>query len=96
MTFDIGKIATDRDIGSFSIGGKDSRGIAAIPNCNYIGESYLDINFTGRFNQLATFLNTLERHQPVIFVDDFTISQSTQRYAGHRINLNVAVFVKTQ
>lgn len=95
LTFDIGQIANEKNISSFSIGGKDSRGITGIPDCNYIGESYIDINFNSGFNQFATFLNTLERHRPVIFIDEFSISRSLQQdEGGHRVSMNVSVFVK--
>lgn len=95
LTFDIGKIAREQNIDSFSIEAKGQSAISDIPNCTYIGESQIDISFTGQFNQFVIFLNTLERHRPVIFVDGFTVTRSRgQDKLEHQASLNVAVFVK--
>jgi hypothetical protein len=95
LTFDIGEIAREQRLASFGIEAKNQGGVAKIPDCEYIGEGYFYISFTGQFNQFVTFLNTLERHRPVIFVDEFTVARSRAREkSGHRANLSVAVFVK--
>jgi hypothetical protein len=95
LTFDIGKIAQEQRLGSFSIKAGGHGAISEIPNCNYIAESSLDISLTGQFNEFVVFLNTLERHKPVIFVDEFTITRSKiQDRLEHRANLNVSVFIK--
>ena len=94
LTFDISQIANEKGVGSFRIASRDSRGSLAIPNCDYICESHIDISFTAEFNQFATFLNALERHRPVIFVDMFTITRSEQEDSGHEANMKLAVFVR--
>jgi len=97
LTFDLGQIATEGEIASFSIKSREKGVVSAIPNCDYIYEYYIDIGFIGQFNQLATFINTLERHRPVIFIDGFAIGQAgRQEHLGHRVNLNVSVFVRKQ
>jgi hypothetical protein len=97
LTFDIGEIARDQQISSFNIKAKGKSGVSMIPNCDYICESEINIGFTARFNQFAVFLNTLERHRPVIFVDEFTVTRSRNKEDfQHRSSLNVAVFVKKQ
>ncbi len=97
LTFDIGKIAREQNIGTFSIEAKGQNAISEIPDCAYVGESHIDISFTGQFNQFVIFLNTLERHRPVIFVDEFTVTRSrTRDKSEHRASLSVAVFAKKQ
>lgn len=95
LTFDISQIASEKKIVSFSIKNKDSKGIVAIPDCSYICENQININFTGGFNQFAAFLNALERHRPVIFVDKFMIS-SSQDDSSYKVSLNVVALVKKQ
>lgn len=95
LTFDIGQIASQQKVGSFNIGSKGRAGILALPDCKCIGESHLEISFTGNFNQFAGFLNALERHQPVIFVDEFSITRTSQQ-GGHRARLSAAVFVRVR
>jgi len=95
LTFDISKIAREQQIASFSIKAKGRNEVSSIPNCTHIGENHIDISFSGQFNQFVVFLNTLERHRPVIFVDKFTVTRSRNKQdQKHRANLSVTVFVK--
>ena len=96
LTFDISQIANEKKVASFSSKVKKSGGLSAIPDCKYICENHIVISFIGGFNQFATFLNALERHRPVIFVDKFTIIRSGQDNSVYRVTLNVAALVKKQ
>ena len=96
LTFDISQIANEKKVASFSIKSKDSRGPSTISETKYIRENHLVISFIGDFNQFATFLNALERHRPVLFVDKFAITRSGQDDSGYQVSLNVAAFVKKQ
>ena len=96
LIFDIGQIANEKKVASFSIKTKDSRrgSDLEIPDCKLICENQIDIGFSAGFNQFASFLNALERHQPVVFVDKFKITRSEQDDLGHQVNMNLAVFVR--
>jgi Tfp pilus assembly protein PilO len=96
LTFDISQIANEKKVASFSIKSKDSRGLLTIPECKYICENHIVISFIGGFNQFAIFLNALERHRPVLFVDKFSITRSGQDDSVYQVSLNVAAFVKKQ
>jgi Tfp pilus assembly protein PilO len=94
LTFDVSQIANEKDVDSFSIKNISSKGFVSIPNCEYIYENQFNINFNSGFNQFAAFLNALERHQPVLFVDQFKIDQSRKVDSGYQVTLNVSFFVK--
>ena len=96
LTFDISQIAKEKNVASFSIRGREDRKDSEIPDCKYISESCIDISFNAGFNQFAAFLNALERHRPVIFVDKFTITRSDQHGSGHQVDMSLVVFVKKQ
>ncbi len=96
LTFDISQIANEKEVASFSIKSKDSRGPSTIPEAEYIRENHIVISFIGGFNQFAAFLNALERHRPVLFVDKFSITRSGQEDSAYQMSLNVAAFVKKQ
>jgi len=96
LTFDISQIANEKKVASFSIKSKDGRGLSTIPEAKCIRENQIVISFIGGFNQFATFLNALERHRPVLFVDKFTITRSGQDDSGYQVSLNVVAFVKKQ
>ena len=94
LTFDIGQVASEKKLASFSIKGKEVRGGSAIPNYEYLCENHFNVSFSGGFNQFATFLNALERHRPVVFVDKFSITRSKKGDSDHRVKMDLAVFVK--
>ncbi len=96
LTFDISQIANEKKVASFSSKVKKSRGLSTITDYKYIYENHIVISFIGDFNQFATFLNALERHRPVIFVDKFTITRSGQSDSVYKVSLNVAALVKKQ
>jgi Tfp pilus assembly protein PilO len=96
LTFDIGQIANKENVSSFSIKSKDKQGLLEIPDCNSIGESHIDIGFIGEFSQFATFVNALERHQPVFFVNEFTVARSNKDESVYQVSLDVAAFVRKQ
>ena len=96
IVFDISKIASEKKVNSFSVKTKQDGRNPAITNCNYITENHINISFTGSFKQFATLLNSLERHQPVIFVDDFKITRSDGDDSAHPIDMSLAFFVEKQ
>ncbi len=96
LTFDISQIANDKKVASFSIKSKDGLGSSTISEAKYIRENHIVISFIGDFNQFATFLNALEKHRPILFVDKFSITRSGQDDSAYQVSLNVAAFVKKQ
>ena len=94
LTFDIGRIANEEKVASFSIKNNDKQSVSDIPDCNSICENHIDISFIAGFNQFATFVNALERHQPVLFVNEFSISRSKKGQSAYQVSLDVAAFVK--
>lgn len=96
LTFDISRIAKNRNITPSSITSKESSGGSALSKCNYICEHHISIDFAAGFNEFAAFLNALERHRPVIFVDGFRITRSEQGSLSHPVDMSLAVFVGKQ
>jgi len=96
LTLDISQIAGEKKVASFTIKGKDDRRgrSSEIPGCENICENHIKISFNADFNQFATFLNALERHRPVLFVDRFTITRSDDDPSSHPVNMDLAVFVR--
>lgn len=97
LTFDLSQIADEKKVASFGSKVKSNRGLTMKKDeFKYIRKNQINISFTGDFNQFATFLNTLERHRPVIFVDNFTITRSTREKSVYSVNLSVIAFVRKQ
>ncbi|MCH7556064.1 MAG: hypothetical protein IIB56_01255 [Planctomycetes bacterium] len=96
LTFDISQIANEKKVTSFSSKVKRSSRLSTIPDYKYIYENHIVVSFIGDFNQFATFLNALERHRPVIFVDKFAITRSGRDNSVYQVSLNVAALVRKQ
>ena len=96
ITFDISQIAKQKKVGDFSIKHleKSKRGVADKLECEFIAESYINVSFTGEFDQFAKLLNAMERHRPAIFVDEFSITRSRKEGADHDVDMEMAIFVK--
>lgn len=96
LTFDISQIANKKKVDSFSIKTQENIKASADLGLKHIKENQIDINFAGNFNQFATFLNTLERNRPIVFVDSFKITRSHRDELGHKVNMKLAVFIRKQ
>jgi len=96
LTLDISQIAGEKKVASFTIKGKDERGgkSSEIPGCEHICQNHIKVSFNADFNQFATFLNALERHRPVLFIDKFTITRSDDDLSSHPVDMELAVFVR--
>jgi hypothetical protein len=96
LTFDIGRIAKDTKIDSFSITPQNNRESKDMADSRYIGENQMNLNFKSSFNEFAVFLNALERHRPVIFVNGFSINHVERADLVNQVNMDLSVFVKKQ
>ena len=103
LTFDISQIANRENLSSFSVmtrrkRSSDRLGIPAKAesDAHHISENLFDISFNAGFHQFAIFVNTLERHRPVLFIDEFKITRSTKKDSVYQATLDVAAFVRKQ
>ena len=94
LTFDISQIANEKKVDSFSIKDQENHRGSAGAELEHLRENYINISFEGGFNQFAAFLNALERHRPVVFVDNFRITRSRQEDKGNKVDMKLAVLVR--
>lgn len=90
LTFDIGRIADTQKVSDLIIKTKADQAIA---NCSNVFENQVFLSFKSGFNQFYTFLNALERHQPVVFINKFSISRPQQVQGGNDVAMDLAVYV---
>lgn len=96
LTFEIGRIAEEKKVDKLSIKTRDSHTGSARADCEYIFENRITVRFAAGFKQFAALLNSLERHRPVVFVEDFRITRSTDDNLSHEVSMNLAVLVEKQ
>lgn len=93
LIFDISSVAKQKEVSSFSIN-RISHRDSSMADCKYICENHIQADFDADFNHFAFFLNALERHRPVVFVDNFTITRSSRDDSKHQVKMKLAVFVR--
>jgi hypothetical protein len=96
LTFDISQISNNVQVASFGIRPQHSNPGSATSDYDYIFEERIHVGFTASFDQFAAFLNALERHRPVVFVDKFTIIRSREYDFDHRVDMELVVLVRRQ
>jgi Tfp pilus assembly protein PilO len=94
LTFDIGRIAAEKQVGAFTVKTTDQAKNTDQLKTKSIQENLIQIAFESDFRQFATFLNTIERHRPVIFVDRFKVSRGGQNEATNTVDMDLSFFVR--
>jgi Tfp pilus assembly protein PilO len=96
LTFDIGQIANSIKVDAFSVKPQSDRESQGVSSGDYIRENQINVKFKASFNKFAAFLNAMERHRPVIFVDKFVINRVEQEELTNQVNMDLLVFVQKQ
>lgn len=96
LTFDISQIAREKNVASLNVENKNKRTATDLTDLTNISESHINISFTTGFNQFAAFLNALERHRPVLFVNEFRLARSNHNKSAYQITIDVAALIKKQ
>jgi hypothetical protein len=94
LTFDISQIANENKVRSFSVESEDVRAASGMADSNNISESHITVSFTAGFNEFAGFLNSLERHRPVLFISEFTLVRAKKDDLTYHVTMDVAAFVR--
>jgi len=93
LTLDIGPLIDSKRVGSLRIA-RDKSGTEELPNCKKICEDSVNLSFSSSFIEFAKILNALERNQPVMFVDEFSIERSNSGNA-HKASIDLTFFTTT-
>lgn len=96
MTFEIDRIRDKREVilDTFSSDFTGSEGTKKTDNYKHITARQISVNFKSTFNMFANFLNALELNEPVVFIDAFSITRSTESDSGHSVSMNLAFLVE--
>jgi hypothetical protein len=94
LAFKIGELANEAKLTSFGMRPANRNGPDALPDSEHIVEKHVGLTFSGEFSRFAAFLNTLERHHPVLFVETFAISRPMEKDSEPQANLELAVLVE--
>jgi Tfp pilus assembly protein PilO len=96
LVFEIGRIATnDLRLFEFSSKNQTQKNYPTVGQSELVSEVWLNVDFQATFDQFAQFLNRLERHDPVVFVEEVSFRRGTQDSLGHKVSLQLSFLTKT-
>jgi hypothetical protein len=79
LMFHISQLAAQYQLQKFSAKDRPAGAFAEDNEQSKIVENWQELSFSGDFVQIASFLNSLERNQPVIFIENINIQHDTQK-----------------
>jgi heme exporter protein D len=94
LTFSISRIAADKQVSDFTVKTSEQSKIQDALAAKNLQENRVEIAFASDFLRFANFLNALERHQPVIFVDRFKVSHGDQSGTPNKVDMTLSYFVR--
>jgi len=94
LAFKIGALANTAGLESFSMKPVNKTGPEIPPEVESLAQRRVALTFAASFGRFAAFLNTLERHRPVLFVETFAISRPLDKEAEPQTSMELAVLVE--
>jgi hypothetical protein len=94
LTFSISSIAADKQVSEFTVKTFEQSRVQNSLVSNNLQENRIEISFASNFLQFASFLNTLERHQPVIFVDRFKVLRGDRSGTPDKADMTLSYFAR--
>jgi hypothetical protein len=93
LAFEISRISSNIGLVGFGISGTGNERLSLYDGCQYLYTRRIQVSFTAGFNKFAAFVNALEKHRPVIFINSFSISRSQQENATGKVDMELAVLI---
>ena len=87
LTFDISTMAKELYFDDFSNQGTSAEEYEKVVNNIYFGT--YEMSFTAGFNQFAYFINKLERHNPVLFVEEFNLKAPSAKNSKDNVKISL-------
>jgi len=90
LVFQVGQIANDLHLAEFSSKNEKRKDQSTVEKSKALEEGWLNVEFFATFNQFAEFVNRLERHCPVVFVEEVSFRRGTSKGKGHAVSLRLS------
>ena len=96
LTFQIGQLADAIQVGGLTSKRKEGFSQDKLEGFQLLGEIWLDVSFQGDFSQFAQFINRLERHRPVVFVEKFNIERDPHEAHIKEVEVSLCFLVQSK
>lgn len=93
LTLQISQLASQYNLMDFSTKTRDLGSTFGQESKACITDAWLEMSFTCSFNQFIAFLNSLERNQPVVFVESAQITRDTDSQNPPRARVLISYLV---
>ena len=94
LAFQISALAHEGKLESFGMKPAAKGGSEGSRDLERLTTKRVDLSFAARFPRFAAFLNTLERHRPVLFVETFAITRPVGQQSEPRASIEVALLME--
>ncbi|NLH17355.1 MAG: hypothetical protein GX455_12325 [Phycisphaerae bacterium] len=94
LAFQIGQMANDLKVAEFSAHRKEAQTQDEMESYKKIEETWLQIAFRGSFESFAQFLNRIERNQPSMFVEEFTLKKNQDPTVQPEMEVTLCYFTE--
>lgn len=95
LVFEIGRIANELRLSEFSSKNQKQKNYSTVGKSKLVSEVWLDVDFQASFAQFAQFVNRLECHSPVVFVEEVSFRRNPQGGKGHEASLQLSFLAET-
>ena len=95
LVFEIGRIASELRLSEFSSKNQKQKNYSTVGKSKLVSEVWLDVEFQATFEQFAKFLNRLESHSPVVFVEEISFRRGAKDMYEHKASLQLSFLAKT-
>lgn len=94
LTFAVSRIAGDKQVSAFTVKTPENGRQQEQLTVKNLQENKMEISFVSDFLQFTNFINTLERHRPVVFVDRFRVQRDSQSGTANKVDMSLSFFVR--
>ena len=95
LVFEIGRIANELRLSEFSSKDQKQKNYSTVGKSELVSEVWLKVEFQATFEQFAQFLNRLECHDPVVFVEEVSFRRGSQDTHEHTTSLQLSFLAET-
>ncbi|MCI0498840.1 MAG: hypothetical protein L0Y36_04040 [Planctomycetales bacterium] len=96
LVFQIGQIANDLRLTEFSSKNQKNQYASTVGDSKRLAESWLTVEFFATFEQLAHFVNQMERNCPFVFVEKVFFRRGAAGSKGHEAKLELSFLASTE
>lgn len=96
LTFQIGQLADTIQLKDLTSKRKEGLSQEKLEGFQNLGEVWLEVAFKGDFWQFAQFINQLERHEPVVFIETFNIQRDIRGGQAREAEVSLCFLVQSE